>query len=81
VAAKAEPAVEPEAVTAESPAAADGAGDEATDAPPEPMNRAERRALAKRKGAPVPVGKVKQIGHAGPPAAHTPRHWQGRRGG
>jgi hypothetical protein len=52
----------------------------ADDAPPEPTNRAERRALAKGKAAPPPVGKVKQYGR-GAPAGQTPRHWQGRRGG
>jgi hypothetical protein len=52
----------------------------ADDAPPEPTNRAERRALAKGKAVPPPVGKVKQYGR-GAPAGQTPRHWQGRRGG
>jgi hypothetical protein len=50
-------------------------------APPEPTNRAERRALAKGRGAPPPAGRgVKQYGRTAP-AAPTPRHWQGRRGG
>jgi hypothetical protein len=59
------------------------AGDGEADAAeaPAPTNRAERRALAKRKGAPPPAVRAdKQYGR-GAPATQTPRHWQGRRGG
>ncbi len=81
---KAAPEPEPPAVSdAEVEPAAD-AGDidaeDAEEAPPPPANRAERRALAKGKPAPSPVGKVKQFGR-GAQAGQTPRHWQGRRGG
>lgn len=65
----------------DAPAGDAEAGDaEDEDALPPPANRAERRALAKGKAAPAISGKVKQYGH-GAPAGHTPRHWQGRRGG
>jgi hypothetical protein len=80
--AEAEPAAPEITAEAEVPAQddAEGTAEAADDAPPEPTNRAERRALAKGKAAPPPVGKVKQYGR-GAPAGQTPRHWQGRRGG
>jgi hypothetical protein len=56
------------------------ATDEAAEAPPEPANRAERRALAKGKSGSPPVAKAKMYGR-GAPAGQTPRHGQGRRGG
>ncbi|MEN3307434.1 MAG: hypothetical protein V7603_3636 [Micromonosporaceae bacterium] len=80
--AEAEPAAPEITAEAEVPAQDDAeeTAEAADDAPPEPTNRAERRALAKGKAVPPPVGKVKQYGR-GAPAGQTPRHWQGRRGG
>jgi hypothetical protein len=78
------PAKAAPAGSSDEPAAADVAveeGDSGEDAASAAMNRAERRALAKRKGAPVPVGQQRQVGRTGPAPAQAHRHWQGRRGG